>query len=146
MEYRLVHNCIKVRDLARSLDFYARALYLHEKRRVQCGPVTLVYLGDEAGSEHELELNYRPGADGGHESGAGSAAAFGDTGNAGSTHFAFVADDYASALAEHRAMGCVLLENEANNIYFIKDPDGYIIEIMPKGHFSMTERGKFDED
>ena len=67
-------------------------------------------------------------------------------GNAGSTHFAFVADDYESALAEHRAMGCVLLENEANNIYFIKDPDGYIIEIMPKGHFSMTERGKFDED
>ena len=57
-----------------------------------------------------------------------------------------MADDYESALAEHRAMGCVLLENEANNIYFIKDPDGYIIEIMPKGHFSITERGKSDED
>ena len=135
MEYRLVHNCIKVRELARSLHFYARALHLHEKRRVQCGQVTLVYLGDEAGSEHELELNYRPEhGDSSYELGENS------------THFAFVADDYASALAEHRAMGCVLLENEANNIYFIKDPDGYIIEIMPKGHFSMTERGKFDED
>lgn len=135
MVYKMLHNCIKVRDLQRSLKFYAKALHLYEKRRVQCGRVTLVYLGDEAGSAHELELNYHP--------------EHGDTAyNLGENpvHLAFVVDDYEASLAEHRRLGCVLLENEANNIYFIKDPDGYIIEIMPKGHFSMTERGKFDED
>ena len=47
MVYKMLHNCIKVRDLQRSLKFYAKALHLYEKRRVQCGRVTLVYLGDD---------------------------------------------------------------------------------------------------
>lgn len=135
MVYRMLHSCIKVKELRRSLDFYAKALHLYEKRRVQCGRVTLVYLGDEAGSAHELELNYRPE----HQS-----AAY-DLGE-NSTHLAFAADDFSAALAEHRRLGCVAMESAAGQIYFLRDPDGYIIEVMPVGHFSMTERGKQDED
>ena len=120
MEYRLVHNCIKVRDLARSLDFYARALHLHEKRRVQCGPVTLVYLGDEAGSEHELELNYKPG----NSCTAGTVTA----------HIAFAADDFAAAKEKHRSMGCIQMEIPEAGIYFISDPDKHLIEILPADH------------
>ncbi|MGM9539490.1 VOC family protein [Anaerovibrio sp.] len=135
MAYRMLHNCIKVRDLQRSLEFYAKALHLHEKRRVQCGQVTLVYLGDEAGSAHELELNYRPE----HRD---TAYDLGEN----PVHFAFVADDYEASLAEHRRLGCIAMESAANHIYFVQDPDGYMIEIIPGGHFSITERGKSDED
>lgn len=31
----------------------------------------------------------------------------------------------------HKAMGCIAFENSAMGIYFIKDPDGYWIEIFP---------------
>ena len=31
----------------------------------------------------------------------------------------------------HKAMGCICFENSAMGIYFISDPDGYWIEIVP---------------
>ena len=31
----------------------------------------------------------------------------------------------------HKAMGCICFENEAMGIYFIADPDGYWLEIVP---------------
>lgn len=40
-------------------------------------------------------------------------------------------DDYAAAHALHKAMGCICFENEAMGIYFIADPDGYWLEIVP---------------
>ncbi len=29
-------------------------------------------------------------------------------------------------------MGCVCFENEAMGVYFIEDPDGYWLEILPE--------------
>ena len=46
-------------------------------------------------------------------------------------HLAFTVDDYAAAHALHKAMGCICFENEAMGIYFIADPDGYWLEIVP---------------
>ncbi len=40
-------------------------------------------------------------------------------------------DDYAAAHALHKEMGCICFENEAMGIYFIADPDGYWLEIVP---------------
>ena len=51
-------------------------------------------------------------------------------------HLAFAVDDYAGALARHRAMGCVAMENSAMGIYFITDPDGYWLEIIPYDFYS----------
>ena len=46
-------------------------------------------------------------------------------------HLALKAPDYEAAYAKHKEMGCVCFENPAMGIYFISDPDGYWIEIIP---------------
>ena len=45
---------------------------------------------------------------------------------------AFVTDDYESLHARHQEMGCICYENPDMGIYFITDPDGYWIEIVPE--------------
>ena len=37
-----------------------------------------------------------------------------------------------AAHAKHAAMGCICFENPGMGIYFIEDPDGYWIEIVPE--------------
>ena len=46
-------------------------------------------------------------------------------------HLAFRADDYEAAHKKHKEMGCICFENEEMGIYFIEDPDGYWLEIVP---------------
>ena len=46
-------------------------------------------------------------------------------------HLAFVTDRYDELYRRHKEMGCVCFENPAMGIYFIEDPDGYWIEIVP---------------
>ncbi|MEG1849194.1 MAG: lactoylglutathione lyase, partial [Oscillospiraceae bacterium] len=46
-------------------------------------------------------------------------------------HIAFKTDDMQQAHARHSAMGCICYENKAMGIYFINDPDGYWLEIVP---------------
>ena len=41
-------------------------------------------------------------------------------------------DQYQAFYEKHQAMGCVCFENPAMGIYFISDPDGYWIEIVPE--------------
>ena len=47
-------------------------------------------------------------------------------------HLAFVTDRFDALLARHRAMGCVCFENPDMGVYFIEDPDGYWIELVPE--------------
>ena len=49
-------------------------------------------------------------------------------------HLAFEVDNMQEAYQKHKAMGCVCYENKDMGIYFINDPDGYWIEIIPGGH------------
>ncbi len=46
-------------------------------------------------------------------------------------HLAFRVDDMEAAHKKHEAMGCICFENPAMGIYFLEDPDGYWIEIIP---------------
>ena len=46
-------------------------------------------------------------------------------------HLAFAVDDMEAALALHKEMNCVCFENKDMGIYFIEDPDGYWLEIVP---------------
>jgi lactoylglutathione lyase len=34
-------------------------------------------------------------------------------------------------IKKHEEMGCICFENPEMGIYFIKDPDGYWLEILP---------------
>lgn len=121
MKYQFAHNNFNVTNLERSLEFYDEALSLKEVRRIVPDDKSfiIVYLGDGR-SGHLLELTWL--RDWEKES-----YNLGDN----EFHLALTTDDYEASLKKHREMGCVCFENEAMGIYFINDPDGYWIEIIP---------------
>ena len=47
-------------------------------------------------------------------------------------HTAFSVSDMEGALKKHKEMDCVVYENPDMGIYFIVDPDGYWLEIVPE--------------
>ena len=46
-------------------------------------------------------------------------------------HLAFRVNDFDAAYELHKKMGCICYENKMMGIYFIADPDGYWLEIVP---------------
>ena len=117
------HFNFNVVDLDRSLDFYKRALNLSPVREKSAadGSFKLVYLGDEGGSPFQLELTWlRDRGDKPFDLGECE------------FHLAFRTDEYDALYQRHREMGCVCFENPGMGIYFIADPDGYWIEIVPE--------------
>lgn len=119
--FTFAHNNINVFDLKKSLHFYKEALGLKEIRRKEAkdGSYIIVYLTDER-SAHQLELTWLRDWEKPYELGDNE------------IHLALTADDYASAHQLHKDMGCICYENNAMGIYFIEDPDGYWVEILPK--------------
>jgi len=123
MNFRFAHNNINVLDLKRSLAFYKKALGLTETRRI-VGPkksFLIVYLGDGS-SKHLLELTWLADRKEPYNLGDNE------------FHLAFVTDDYEAAHARHKKMGCICYENPKMGIYFIEDPDGYWLEVLPRRH------------
>lgn len=120
MHFKLVHENYNVADLNRSLTFYEQALGLTEKRRktAEDGSYIIVYVGN-AESDFELELTWL--RDHPQEYNLGECE----------FHLAFRTDDYAEAHRKHEQMGCICFKNPAMGIYFIRDPDGYWLEIIP---------------
>ena len=121
MKFIFSHNNLNVFDLEKSLRFYGEALGLTETRRKSApdGSFALVFLGDGR-TPHRLELT--------------SLRDRKEKYNLGDNeiHLAFTVDDYAAAHELHKKMGCICYENEAMGIYFIEDPDGYWLEILPE--------------
>ena len=120
MKFRPVHENYNVRDLDRSIKFYGEALGLKETRRINAedGSFTIVYLESVDGG-FQPELTWLKDFDRAYDLGDNE------------FHLAFVTDDYAAAHALHEKMGCICFENPAMGIYFINDPDGYWLEIVP---------------
>lgn len=120
MQFKIVHTNINVMDLERSVAFYGKALGLAEARRkeAQDGSYKIVFLSDGVG-DYQLELTWLRDKEGPYELGDNE------------THIAFRADDYEAAHALHAQMGVICYENKAMGIYFIEDPDGYWLEILP---------------
>ena len=119
---RFDHFNFNVLDLERSLDFYRRALDLTPVRQKEAedGSFRLVYLGDAAGSPFQLELTWLRDRTAPYDLGECE------------FHLAFRTDRYDQLYAKHKEMGCICFENPAMGIYFISDPDGYWIEIVPE--------------
>ena len=123
MKFRMVHQNFNVVDLERSLAFYDKALGLKEKRRKEGkdGSFILVYLVDEK-DEFELEFTWLRDHPQAYDLGEEE------------FHLAFKVDDFEAAHALHEEMGCICFENPDMGIYFIQDPDGYWLEIIPENH------------
>ena len=120
MKFKFLHNNINVRDLDRSLAVYAKALGLKEVHRKETPDFTLVYLGDGGSTPHELELTWLKEREEPYNLGDNE------------FHLAFGVDDFDAAHKLHEEMGCICYENAAMGIYFISDPDGYWLEVLPK--------------
>ena len=121
MKFKMIHENYNVQDLDQSLRFYAEALGLHELRRMEAedGSYSIVYIGNEE-TDFELELTWLRDHVGPYD--------LGDE----EFHLAFRPDDFEAAHKKHREMGCICLETPQMGIYFIQDPDGYWLEIVPE--------------
>lgn len=124
---KIIHTMLRVLDEERSVAFYKSAFDLDVAKRLDFDNFTLVYLrNDENDFEVELTIN------------KGNEEAY-DLGN-GYGHFAVVVDDLESEHKRFEANGFEprkIVEFERDGallakFFFVKDPDGYEIEVMQR--------------
>ena len=119
---RFDHFNFNVLDLDKSIRFYEEALGLKEVRRMEAsdGSFILVYMGEEK-TGFLLELTWLRDRKEPYDLGEGE------------FHLCMrVPGDYDAVRAYHKQMDCVCYENTDMGLYFISDPDGYWIEILPE--------------
>ncbi len=125
---RLLHTMLRVGDLQRSVDFYSKAFGMNEIRRrdVPNGKYTLAFVG--FGDEERntvIELTYNYGVEK-YEMGG----AFG--------HLAIGVPDVAAACEQAAAAGGTVtrpagpVQHGTTIIAFVRDPDGYSIELVQR--------------
>lgn len=125
MKFIVIHTNITVADLEKSIEFYDKALGMKVARRFDGadGGFRLAFLEAEPGG-HRIELTwyrdrdpYKPGDN--------------EVRGGFIPHVGFAPDDFDEALKRHREMGIVCFESEKRGVYFIEDPDGHWMEIVP---------------
>ena len=82
------------------------------------GSRKIVYIGNDT-TDFELELVWESGRTEAYDNGSND------------THLAFAVDDVDAARLLHDEMDCVCHELGRDGIYFIEDPDGCCLEIVP---------------
>ena len=114
------HFNFNVLDLERSLKFYDEALGLKpiREKNAEDGSFKLVFLGDGR-TDFSLELTWLRDRKEPYDLGECE------------FHLAFLTDDFEAWHRHHAEMGIICFENPKMGIYFIQDPDGYWIEIVP---------------
>lgn len=124
MEYKMLHTCIRVMDLEKSLKFYKEALGFVETQRKDFpeNEFTLVYLSDKSG-KYELELTYNYDQEEPYEIGNGF------------SHIAVSVENLEESQKIHKNMGYKVTElkglpGSPPKYYFVTDPDGYDVEII----------------
>lgn len=123
---RFLHTMIRVKDIDTSLKFYTEVLDMtldHKKRLDDCW---LYFLNDKDNT-CQIELTYNDETpDGGYEIGNG----FG--------HFAFAVESMDEFTKKIEKLGYEYLyepfdlNGKGSTIAFVKDPDGYEIELIEK--------------
>lgn len=118
--FKFNHFNFNVQDMERSLKFYDEALGLFPVREKNAadGRYKIIFLGDGE-TNFRLELTWLRDHPEAYDLGEQE------------FHLALTAEDYAAAHEKHEKMGCICFENPEMGIYFIEDPDGYWIEIIP---------------
>jgi lactoylglutathione lyase len=125
MSSELIHTCYRITDLDKSVDFYEK-LGFEELRRMDLPDgATNVFMGlPEDGAR--LELTYNPGVES-YEIGTGYG------------HIAITADDLDGTLSNLAGIGIepekppYQVREGGSRLCFVRDPDGYRIEIIESG-------------
>ena len=109
---RFGHENLRVSDLEASIRFYEEMFGLSLIKHLQANAGPMAWLRDESTPDFFLELT------------EGDVAP-------GSNHIAFVTDCREQCHAKHSAAGLIDEEIVGLGIYFLHDPDGNHIEVMP---------------
>ena len=121
---KFLHSMIRVNDIDKSLNFYEEILNMSLKKTKRLDDCTLYYLEDEEGTA-QIELTYNDEKQT-YELGNG----FG--------HFAFSVNSMDEFTSKLKTFGIdylyepFVLDATGTKIAFIKDPDGYEIELIEK--------------
>lgn len=128
MRVAFVHICLRVRDIAASLEFYRR-LGFQPRGRLNFQSAYNVYLGLPGGGD-VLELTVNVGREEPYDLGDGY------------SHLALVVEDLDALLAELAAAGIKperppygvgqTESRPAYRICFVSDPDGYRVELIDR--------------
>ena len=124
MSVKMLHTCIRVMNLEKSLKFYQEALGLIVTRRKDFPEhkFSLVYLSNVEGG-YEIELTYNYDVEKPYELGNGF------------SHIAVEAEDLEAMREKHVSLGYEVtplkgLPVTKPSYYFVTDPDGYKIEVI----------------
>jgi lactoylglutathione lyase len=123
----LIHTCYRITDVARSVSFY-EALGFRQMRRLPIGDEAVnVFMGlPDDGDEPRLELTHNFGVDS-YELGTGYG------------HIAITTPDLDAALQRLKEQGIeperppYTVSEGGSRLTFVRDPDGYRIEIIERG-------------
>lgn len=124
---KTIHSMIRVLDESRSVDFYRKAFELDVADRLDFDSFTLIYLSNDE-EDFELELTVNKGRDKPYDLGDGYG------------HLAVSVDDLDSEHKRIKDLGFApkdIVEFERDGallakFFFIKDPDGYDIEVLQR--------------
>lgn len=120
MKAKLVHENLHVLDLEASIAFYQKAfgLELLDQIAPEDNSWKIVYLGNDL-SDFRLELTWNEGRTEPYNNGDKD------------THLALAVEDLDAAHDLHEEMGIIVHENKNMGIYFVTDPDGCWLEVVP---------------
>jgi lactoylglutathione lyase len=127
MTSRLIHTCYRITNIDRSVAFYD-ALGFEEKARAPIRDEAInVFMGlPDDGDEPRLELTYNIGRDEPYEIGTGYG------------HIAITTADLDGTLVRLKEQGIeperppYTVREGGNRLCFVRDPDGYRIEIIER--------------
>ncbi|MFV0504152.1 MAG: VOC family protein [Lachnospirales bacterium] len=121
---KMLHTCIRVMDLEKSIKFYTEVLGLEETRKKDHSDhgFVLVYLSDE-NKHYELELTYNIGQETSYEIGNGFSHTAVETSNLEEQHSRIKNLGY--TVTDLKG-----LVGAPPNYFFVTDPDGYKVEII----------------
>lgn len=121
---KLLHTMIRVKDIKKSLHFYTELFGLNVVKEMRLEDCNLYFLSDNQG-EVQIELTYNDETpEAGYQIGTG----FG--------HFAFEVKSFGDFTKRLHDLGYEYLyepfklPNHELHIAFVKDPDGYEIELV----------------
>jgi lactoylglutathione lyase len=117
---KLVHTSLHVRDIDKSIKFYEEALGFEKQMEMPMGTAKLVFMGSKDGGA-QVELTWLA------EQGDKPY----DIGEEEVIHLGFQVDNFDEMKAKHKEMGIICFDPDYMPPYFIIDPDGYWLEMVP---------------
>lgn len=120
MKFRFDHFNFNVLDLEKSVTFYKKAfgLICLSEMEAEDKSFKIIFLGDET-TGFRLELTWLRDRTEPYQLGECE------------YHLAFRVDDFDKAYQKHQEMDIICFENPSMGVYFVTDPDGYWIEVLP---------------